>query len=288
MHKERWNCIMRDKVKACVLTVISIFISVVIFYPFLFLLSSSFEKSSYVIRRYYTYSGGIIVPSYLSFDQYTNVLLNNTTFINSLIKATIRSAIISIFQVVFAVLASLSITRFFDRIKKKIIVIAMTIIIIPFQALEIPQYILFEKLHIENGLLRIYLLCLFNPLPYLLIYMLISRINKDIIGAAVLDGASYPQTILFVVIPQILHGMTLTFILLFVEAWNSVELPLVFEKEASKMPLSILLPQIIEHDKGNVFGYSILYILPTLLLFLSCESLIDYSDDNEELNWILK
>ena len=70
---------MRDKVKACVLTVISIFISVVIFYPFLFLLSSFFLIISFSLTS--ISKEDIQVILFISYELYTKLFLSNSAFL---------------------------------------------------------------------------------------------------------------------------------------------------------------------------------------------------------------
>ncbi len=64
--------------------------------------------------------------------------------------------------------------------------------------------------------------------------------------------------------------MTLV-LLSFVDAWNMVEQPLVFLKEAFRYPISVFLAQMSESRIDILCTCGIMVTLPVLLLFLFCE-----------------
>ena len=73
-------------------------------------------------------------------------------------------------------------------------------------------------------------------------------------------------------IPLGKSGIASLFILSFLDFWNVIEQPMTFIRDQDKWPLSLYLSRIGETNIEVAMGASIVALLPTLLLFLYCES----------------
>jgi len=71
-----------------------------------------------------------------------------------------------------------------------------------------------------------------------------------------------------IIAPQCKGGIASLAILSFIDNWNMVEQPLIFLKDSYKYPMSIFLSYINMTDLGIAFTCGILYMLPTILVFL--------------------
>ena len=56
--------------------------------------------------------------------------------------------------------------------------------------------------------------------------------------------------------------------LVFIDYWNMVEQPLVLLQDKDKHPLSVFLSQINSGDVGLAFAVGVVYMVPTILMFL--------------------
>lgn len=56
--------------------------------------------------------------------------------------------------------------------------------------------------------------------------------------------------------------------LVFIDYWNMVEQPMIMLKDADMHPLSIFLSQINTGDIGLAFSVGVVYMVPTVLMFL--------------------
>ena len=57
-------------------------------------------------------------------------------------------------------------------------------------------------------------------------------------------------------------------ILVFIDYWNMVEQPLILLSDESMYPLSVFLSKINSAESGIAFAVAVIYMVPTLLIFL--------------------
>ena len=60
-------------------------------------------------------------------------------------------------------------------------------------------------------------------------------------------------------------------ILVFIDYWNMVEQPIVLLSDAEKQPLSVYLSSINSGEIGLAFAMAVIYMVPSLLIFLKGE-----------------
>ena len=97
------------------------------------------------------------------------------------------------------------------------------------------------------------------------------RIPVSLIEAARLDGASEWQIFTRVCIPQCRSALYSIVILVFIDYWNMVEQPLILLPDETKQPLSVYLSSITAGEVGLAFAVAVIYMVPSLLLFLHGE-----------------
>ena len=102
------------------------------------------------------------------------------------------------------------------------------------------------------------------------------RIPKVYYEAARLDGASELSIFVRIVMPMVQSSLASVAILIFIDYWNMVEQPLILLKDETMHPLSVFLSKINSGDTGLAFAVAVIYMVPSLLLFLYGEdALVD-------------
>lgn len=139
-------------------------------------------------------------------------------------------------------------------------------LMMPFQVIMLPLF----QIAVETGLYdthaSIILLNMFAPLGVLVCWMLIKQIDSEQWDAVLLETSSVFAIIRRIILPQIAPGLLALAILLWSEAWNMVEQPLILLPDKSLQPLSIYYNDIL--NSGASYAGSVLYAMPVLMLFL--------------------
>jgi multiple sugar transport system permease protein len=145
--------------------------------------------------------------------------------------------------------------------------------ILPYQVVLIPQYIIFSKLHWINT---------FNPLnvpawfgtPFLifLLRQFFMTIPTDLVDAAKIDGASHPRILWNIFIPLSLPALATMSIFTFMWNWNDFLGPLIYLSDPNKMTLTLGLYNYIgpgwdRTEWGLLLAASTMIAIPPVLLF---------------------
>ena len=140
--------------------------------------------------------------------------------------------------------------------------------IMPYQVTLVPNYLVADKFGLLDTRLSIILPAIFSPFSIFLLTKVMRRIPISYVEAAKLDGAGEFKILTKIYIPLCKGAIVSIAMLVFIDYWNMVEQPLVLMKETTLHPLSVFLSQINTGDIGLAFAVGVVYMIPTVLMFL--------------------
>jgi len=156
--------------------------------------------------------------------------------------------------------------RFKER--RAVYLLYIILMLMPFQVTMLPNYLILYRLHLLNTAAAIIIPGIFSAFPVFIMTRGFHAIQRPLLEAAALDGAGYLRTFLSIGIPIGFPGIMAALMISFVEAWNTIEQPMLFLKDKSEWPLSLLLPEITEQNLGVSMVISMVVLLPPTLIFL--------------------
>ena len=211
------------------------------------------------------------IPDKVSFDQYITVLFLSPEYISKIINSVILVIPIVFLQVGIAAFAAYSFTRYRSRFKNIIFFFYIVLMLMPYQVTTVPNFLVADRLGILGSRWAVIFPGAFAPFSVFLLTKFMRRIPSVLIEASKLDGASEWQTFIRVCLPQCRSALYSIAILVFIDYWNMVELPLVLLADADSQPLSVFLSTINASEAGIAFAVAAVYMIPPLLLFLHGE-----------------
>jgi len=211
------------------------------------------------------------IPDKVSFDQYTTVLFRSPEYLLKFWNSVILVIPIVVFQVGIAAFAAYSFTRFKSKIKNVIFFFYIVLMLMPYQVTMVPNYLVAEWFGILGSRWAVIFPGVFAPFSVFLLTKFMRRIPSVLIEAAKLDGANEFQIFSKVCIPQCRSALYSIAILVFIDYWNMVELPIILLADADSQPLSVYLSRINMGEAGVAFAVAVVYMIPPLLLFLHGE-----------------
>ena len=216
------------------------------------------------------------LPDSVTFSQYKSVLLKSPDYLLKFWNSVILTVPITLFQVLLAILTSYGFSRYPNKFKSIIFFAYIILMIMPYQVTLVPNFLVADKFGILNTRWSIILPGIFSPFSVFLLTKVMRRIPVSYIEAAKLDGASELQILSKIYIPLCKGAIFSITMLVFIDYWNMVEQPLVLLKDTDMHPLSVFLSQINTGDIGLAFAVGVVYMIPTILMFLYGEDhLID-------------
>lgn len=177
-------------------------------------------------------------------------------------------AMISFGQLIVSCMGGMALAKYPLPFKRFWIGILIIMLLLPLQVTLVPNYLILDKLGLLDTVWALILPGIFSPLGTIVMWITFRGVSDELMDAAQLDGAGV-QTILWqVMVPAGKSGVASVFLLSFIDAWNMVEQPMVFLKDASQYPLSVFLASLGKEGFSLSFHSGLLSMLPAVLLLL--------------------
>ena len=209
-----------------------------------------------------------LIPENVTLEQYDSLFFKTPKYMDLFLNSIKLTIPIVVLQLLVGSLAAYGFTVNPSRQREIIFCIYIIIMILPYQATLVPNYIIADKLGILNSYLSIILPGTFHPFAVFIMRQSMKQIPADVLNAAAIDGASHFKRFIHIVVPMSKSGVASLFILSFIDCWGMVEQPLVFIKDSVKEPLSVFLSQMSQDHTGLIFAASFFYMIPAVWVFL--------------------
>lgn len=214
-----------------------------------------------------------LLPQSPTLKSLVQVLLDSPEFFTMFWNSVTITAGILLGQFAVAVPAAWGLAKL--HLPGKLGNLYMVLMLLPFQVLMYPEYLVLKSLGLLNTLWAVILPGVFSAYPVFLLTRFFGAIPEEILEAARLDGAGEWQIFRYIALPLGLPGLLSVGILSFLDAWNLIEQPMTFLKNRVLWPLSLFLPETTLTDAGLGFAAALLMLIPALLLFGLCQDALE-------------
>lgn len=213
------------------------------------------------------YAGWSLFPKDWSLEAYRQIFFFEPGFFVLFWNTVKLCAGVIIGQLLFAVPGAWGFAMYNFPLKKLLFTLYIIFMMLPFQVLMLPEYLVLSKLNLIDTLWAVILPGVFSTFPVFIIYNFFKKIPKSEIEAARLDGAGEFQIFVNIGIPAGQSGIIAAMILQFLEYWNMVEQPMIFIDSEEKLPLSLYLPNMSLENAGISFAAALISLIPSILIF---------------------
>lgn len=261
----------------------AVVIAVIFLLPIILTITNSFMAESEIHSNYGSIfatdaNGGKVfiskkvnlkfIPDMVSFSQYFTVLLKSPDYLIKFWNSMILVIPILIFQLFFASFASYGFARTKGKGKSLVFFTYVILTLMPYQVTLVPNYLVSDWLKLLNTRWSIWLPGIFSPFAVYLLTKFMKRVPAAMIEAAKIDGAGELQIFSKICMPLCRGAICSVAILVFIDYWNMVEQPLILLSNSDMHPLSIFLSKINAGEIGLAFAVAVIYMVPSLLIFL--------------------
>ncbi len=271
-----------QKARKAVLIALLTMLILLIGYPVWMVLTGAFSSQWELeanLSPVFTNAAGMaawsVLPEAPTLRGAVEVLLDSPGFFTMFWNSVVISLGCLAGQFLTAVPAAWALARLPLRGKKKLVTLYIVLMLMPFQVLMFPQYLVLRRLNLLDTLGAVILPAIFSTFPVFILHRCFLAIPQEILEAARLDGAGETQIFFRIAIPLGIPGILSVGILTFLDSWNMIEQPMTYLKTKSLWPLSLFLPEIKLADMGMGFAAALLMLIPALLLFLCCQDYLE-------------
>ena len=214
-------------------------------------------------------------PSHISTENYQTLL----NFGDGLWRYVGNSAAVAAITVGGAVLLSLLAGYGFSRFqfpgKNVVFVAILATLMIPFQSILTPLFLILRTMHLGDTLLGLSLVYMTFQLPFSVFMMrnAFDAVPREIEEAALIDGCSSAGLLWRVMLPLVLPGVVTVALFAFFASWNEFLAALIFMSSSEHYTLPVMLINVQSGlygtiDWGAVQAGVTITMLPCVVLFL--------------------
>ena len=208
-----------------------------------------------------------LIPVYPTIGHFYRLLIESPAFYQLFWNTVGMTAAILLGQLAVGLPSAWAFAAFRFRGRDFLFGLYVVLMLLPFQVMLLPQYIVLQKLHLYNHPAAVILPAVFSTFPVFIMYRGFTQIDAEILEAARLDGAGELQIFFRIGLPLGRMGIQAAMVLSFLEYWNLVEQPMAFLEEQATWPLSLYLPQITISQAGFAFAVAVMVLIPALFVF---------------------
>ena len=241
-------------------------IALIMLFPLLWLISTAFKSPAENIFQFPPQ----LFPLHPTFDNFVRVWQTNP-FGQYLFNSTVIAFLTVGLNLLFCSLAAYPLARLKFRGKEIIFAAIVSTIMIPFQIVMIPLYILTVQLGLRNSYLGIIFPSLASAFGIFLLRQAFQGVPKELEEAARMDGCSELGIWWFVMLPAIRPALVTLAIFVFIGSWSDFLWPLIVvdRPEYYTLPLGVaMLAGTFSLDWRLIAAGSVISIAPILVLFL--------------------
>jgi len=257
-------------------------IAAIVLYPILWVVAISFDARD--IQR-----PTELIPPEFSLQAYQRVLTqptsNPVSFLALAKNSLLLASGVALFSVLIGVSAAYIFSRFDFRLRKLLMVAVLGVLMMPSIATIAPLFVLLNKVsfntgdiqfNLRNSLLGVGMAMISGALPFAIWNLkgYLDTIPKDLAEAAMIDGASFNQVFLRIILPLARPALAVTFFLGFLTGWTEFAISWQFLTNPQDFTLSMALWNMTGQYSGDTpwsafAAMALMLSLPVALVYLA-------------------
>jgi len=254
--------VKRKKFFAYVVLIIG---SLIIMFPFLWALLSSFKTNNEIVLKV----PPTFFPEKFTIDGYITVL-SEVRFYRWLLNSLFVGASITFLTLLTSSLGGYIYAKFNFKGKKLSFMVILATLMVPFEVIMIPSYLIISRIGLLNSLYGLIIPSAVSAFGIFLCKQFCESIPNDLIDAGRIDGATEFGIFFKLIVPEIKPTMSALAIFTFVGSWNNYLWPLIIINDENKMPITIAINFFnLQHfaQTNLVIVVCMLIIIPVIIVY---------------------
>lgn len=214
--------------------------------------------------------GKNLVPSQPTFNNYQEAWQRGD-FLLAFANSTVVALAVTGFQIITSALAGYALARLKFRGRQALLLIVLATLVIPFQILVVPIFLVLKWGHLVNTYGALILPTAASGFGIFLLRQYFLTVPVELEEAAALDGANRLQIIWRVMLPLSRPALVTLFLFTFIGEWNDLFKPLVFTTRPELKTVQLALAAFQEQFTNNwslLMTAVVIATVPVILLFL--------------------
>jgi putative chitobiose transport system permease protein len=262
----------RDVLRSLAMYALLAAIAIVMLVPLVWLISTALKSSTENIFQFPPQ----FIPAQPTFRNFITVWQTHP-FWRYLLNSCLVAVLTVCLNLLFCSLAAYPLARLEFRGREAIFSVVVSTIMIPFQIVMIPLYVLTVQLKLQNTYLGVIFPAIASAFGIFLLRQAFQGVPKELEEAARMDGCSELGVWWHVMLPSIRPALVTLAIFVFIGSWSDFLWPLIVldREEMYTLPLGVAkLAGVFSLDWRLIAAGSVISIAPILLFFLGMQRYI--------------
>jgi multiple sugar transport system permease protein len=238
-------------------------------YPVVWMISSAFKPAELI------FSEPGLLPRRITLENWGQGWMGlGIPFSRFFVNSFIIAALSVVGNLCSCSIAAYSFARLEFHFKSILFALMLGTIMLPFQVVMVPQYILFQNLGWTNTVLPL-IVPKFLAVDAFFVFLLVQFIRglpRELDDAATVDGCGPLGVFWRIIFPLLRPALAVTAVFTFIWTWNDFLGPLIYLTRTENYTVSIALNAFLDStgtsNWGAMFAMSVLSLVPLFLVFL--------------------
>ena len=244
---------------------ILIAMTLVFLVPFVWMVSTSLKTEEYILRTDF-------IPNPASLDSYVR-LFDIMPMGRMVVNSVVVTVTATVGQILFAAMSAYAFARMKWRGRNLVFGLYLATMMIPYQVVVIPQFILVSKLGWVNSYQALILPSVFSAFATFLMRQSFLAIPPELEEAAIMDGANHLTIFWKIMLPLSKPVIATLTVFAFMGIWNSYLWPLFVARKPEFMTLPLGLATLQGSNQSLtewnlVMAGAVVTVLPILVIYL--------------------
>jgi multiple sugar transport system permease protein len=238
--------------------------------PLIFMFTASMMHKNQIVRMPYSW-----LPDPFYFHNYLQALQGNDNswiFPRNMLNSLIVSSVVACTTVFLASLTGYGLAKFRFRGRTFVFMMIMATMMIPFEAIMIPLYMVAQGLRIQNSYTGLILPFLVSAFGVFQMRQYLVTFPAEYLDAARVDGLSEPGIFTRIVFPNCAPVIATLSILSFRGQWDNLLWPLLIIQSEKMKTIPLYISKFSEEkmtDEGAMMAVAAIASIPMFILFFS-------------------
>lgn len=244
---------------SCALTVV----------PLIFMLTASFMKAIDIMKMPYRW-----IPNPVYFQNFFNAIAGNDhsfIYLRNIFNSLVVAISVTATTILLASLVGFGLAKYRFRGRNIVFLAIMATMMIPFETIMVPMYMVVMKLHMQNTYGGLIVPFMVNAFAVFQMRQYIITFPEDMLDAARIDGASEVQIFFSIVFKNCTPALATLAVLTFRQQWDNLLWPLlVAQSETMKTIPAYIVKFAAEKysDEGVMMAVAVIASIPIFTLFI--------------------
>ena len=256
---------LRRRASHLVIYLILAMFAIVAIFPFAWMISASLKFDTQVFNYPIEW-----IPANPQWGNYLKVF-EKFNFLQYFKNTAVVTILVTLGTLLASILASYAFAKLNFRGRDTLFLLYIATLMIPWQTIMIPQFLVVNGLHLNNTHWGYILTQIFTPFGVFLLKQFFMGIPNEYSEAAKIDGCNHVRICFGIILPMAKPALTTLLLLTFMGTWNDYLAPLIYFKTESLRTLQIGLHYFQGENETQwalLMAGAFLSMIPVLLLYI--------------------